>query len=165
LNGAPLGGDAGADTDAGFGDTRQRRAPPLLREGARILKRVLLAATVAAATSPSLAGAIDASTPCSVAIQAFDSDKHAGQVLAGAPSQQVLEVDNYIMKVMADLDCQYTDASKPGVWPNFSDEGKHATAASAVANWRLHPDRTIYQAADSVYRSVRDIHIQLGIIK
>ena len=130
-----------------------------------MLKRVLLAATVAAATSPSLAGAIDASTLCSVAVQAFDSDKHAGQVLAGAPSQQVLEVGNYIMKVMADLDRQYTDAGKPGVWPNFSDEGKHATAASAVANCRLHPDRTIYQAADSVYRSLRDIHTQLGIIK
>jgi hypothetical protein len=76
----------------------------------------------------------------------------------------VLEVSNYIMKVMADLDRQHTDGGKPGVWPNFSDEGKHATAR-AVANCRLHPDRTIYQAADSVYRSLRDVHTQLGIIK
>jgi hypothetical protein len=86
-----------------------------------MLKRTLLAATAAATINPSLAGAIDASTPCSVAVQAFDSDKHGGQVLAGAPSQQVLEVS--------------------------------------------HPDRTIYQAADSVYHSLRDIHTQLGIIK
>ena len=86
-----------------------------------MLKQALLAVTVAATISPSLAGAIDAGTPCAVAVQAFDSDKHAGQVLAGAPSQQVLEVS--------------------------------------------HPDRTIYQAADSVYRSLRDIHTQLGIIK
>jgi hypothetical protein len=112
-----------------------------------MLKQALLAVTVAATISPSLAGAIDAGTPCAVAVQAFDSDKHAGQVLAGAPSREVLEVGNYIMKVMEDLDRQHTDAGKPGVGPNFSDAGKHA---SAVANCRLHPDRTIYQAADSV---------------
>ena len=46
-----------------------------------------------------------------------------------------------------------------------SDAGKRAIAASAVANCRLHPSRTIREAADAVYRSVRDIHIQLGIVK
>jgi hypothetical protein len=137
-----------------------------------MLKRALLAASVVATISPSLADAIDASTPCSVAVQAFDSDRRADEVFAGAPSQQVLEVGNYIlkvmnyiMKVMADLDRQYTDGGKPGIWPNLSDEGKHATAVSAVANCRLHPDRTIYEAAAFIYRSVRDIHTQLGIIK
>jgi hypothetical protein len=48
---------------------------------------------------------------------------------------------------------------------NFSDAGKHAIAGSAVANCRLHPRRTIFEAADAVYRSVREIHIKLGIVK
>ena len=126
---------------------------------------LLLAALIAATISPSLADAIDASTPCSIAIQAFDSEKRAGEILAGAPSPQVLEVGDYIMKVIGELDRQYSDGGKPGIWSNFSEAGKHAIAASAVANCRLHPDRTIYKAADAVYRSVRDIHIQLGIVK
>jgi hypothetical protein len=46
-----------------------------------------------------------------------------------------------------------------------TDAGKHAIAGSAVANCRLHPRRTIQEAADAVYRTVRDIHIQLGIVK
>jgi hypothetical protein len=126
---------------------------------------LLLAALIAATISPSLADAIDASTPCSIAIQAFDSEKRAGEVLAGAPSPHVLEVGDYIMTVMEQLDRQYTDGGKPAVWSNFSTAGKHAIAASAVANCRLHPDGTIYKAADAVYQSVRDIHIQLGIVK
>jgi len=52
-----------------------------------------------------------------------------------------------------------------GIWANFSDAGKHAIAGSAVANCRLHPRRTIFEAADAVYRSVREIHIKLGIVK
>ena len=63
------------------------------------------------------------------------------------------------------LDRTYTDAGKPGVWSSFSEAGKRAIAASAVANCRLHPERTINQAAEAVYGSVRDIHIQLGIVK
>ncbi len=129
------------------------------------MERLVLAGILAAAISPSFADAIDASTPCSVAIQAFDSEKRAGEVLAGAPSPQVLEVGNYIMNVMEQLDHQNTDRGKPGIWSDFSDAGKRAIAASAVANCRLHPSRTIYEAADAVYRSVRDIHIQLGIVK
>jgi hypothetical protein len=35
---------------------------------------------------PSVAKAIDASSPCSVALQAFDSDKRAGEFLAGVLS-------------------------------------------------------------------------------
>jgi hypothetical protein len=127
--------------------------------------QLLLAALIAATTSPSLADAIDASTLCSFAIQVFDSEKRAGEVLVGAPSPHVLEVGDYIISVMEQLDRQYTEAGKPGVWSNFSDAGKHALAASAVANCRLHPDRTIYRAADAVYQSVRDIHMQLGIVK
>jgi hypothetical protein len=94
----------------------------------------------------------------------FDSEKSAGRVLAGAPLPQALEVGD-IMNVMEQLDHQYTDASKPGIGSNFSYAGKQAGAASAVANCRLHPDRTIYKAADAGYRSVRDIHIQLGMVK
>ena len=129
------------------------------------MKRLLLAGILAATITPSLADAIDASTPCSVAIQAFDSEKRAGEVLAGAPSPHVLEVGDYIMSMMEQLDRQYTDAGKLGVWSDFSDGGKHAIAASAVANCRVHPSRTIHEAADAVYRSMRDIHIQLGIVK
>jgi hypothetical protein len=129
-------------------------------------KTFLLIAAVAAGTvTPSSADPIDKNTPCSVAIQAFDSDKRAGQVLAGAPSAQVQEVGNYIMDVLAQLDRQFTDSGKEAVWSSFSDSGKRAIAASAVANCRLHPDRTINQAANAVYQSVRDMHIQLGIVK
>jgi hypothetical protein len=127
--------------------------------------QLLIAALSAATISPSPADAIDASTPCSIAIQAFDSEKRAGEVLAGAPSPQVLEVGDYIMNVIGELDRQYSDGGKPGIWSNFSEAGKHAIAASAVANCRLHPEQTIYKAADAVYRSVRDIHIQLRIVK
>ena len=129
------------------------------------MKRSYLAIIIAAATAPALAEPIDASTPCSVAIQAFGSAKRAGQVLAGVPSQEELEVGNYILNVMDQLDRKRTDAGEQGIWSNFSDAGKHAVAGSAVANCRLHPRRTIFDAADAVYRSMRDIHIKLGIVK
>ena len=129
------------------------------------MRRSLLAVIIAATAAPTLAEPIDATTPCSVAIQAFGSAKRAGEVLAGAPSQEVLEVGNYILNVMDQLDRQRTDAGEQGIWSNFSDAGKHAIAGSAVANCRLHPRRTIHEAADAVYRSVRDVHIQLGIVK
>ena len=115
----------------------------------------------------SLAGAAveDATTSCSFAIQAFDSEKRAGQVIAGAPSPHVQEVGNYIMQEMEQLDSQYMKNGKSSIWSDFSDQGKHAIAASAVANCRLHPERTIHDAAEAVYRSIRDVHLQLGIVK
>ena len=106
-----------------------------------------------------------ATTPCPVAIQAFDSEKRAGQVLAGAPSPHVQEVGDYIMSVMEQLDGPYMKDGKSGIWGDFSDQGKHAIAASAVANCRLHPERTIHDATEAVYHSIRDIHLQLGIVK
>ena len=129
------------------------------------MKRSLLAIIVVATTAPALGESIDASTPCSVAIHAFGSAKRAGEVLAGVPSQAELEVGNYILNVMDQLDRKRVDAGDQGIWSNFSDAGKHAIAGSAVANCRLHPSRTIFSAADAVYRSVRDIHIKLGIVK
>ena len=81
------------------------------------------------------------------------------------PSQGELEVGNYILTVMDQLDRKRMDAGDQGIWANFSDAGKHAIAGSAVANCRLHPRRTIFEAADAVYRSVREIHIKLGIVK
>jgi hypothetical protein len=129
------------------------------------MKRSLLAVIIAATAAPTLAEPIDATTPCSVAIHAFGSAKRAGEVLAGAPSQEVLEVGNYILNIMDQLDRQRTNAGEQGIWSNFSDAGKHAIAGSAVANCRLHPRQTIHEAADAVYRNVRDVHIQLGIVK
>jgi len=111
------------------------------------------------------ADTIDATTSCSFAIQAFDSEKRAGQVLAGAPSPHVQEVGDYIMSAMEQLDLQYMKDHKSGIWSDFSDQGKRAIAASAVANCRLHPERTIRDAAEAVYRSIRDVHLQLGIVK
>jgi hypothetical protein len=66
---------------------------------------------------------------------------------------------------MDQLDRQRINAGEQGIWSNFSDAGKHAIVGSAVANCRLHPRQTIDEAADAVYRSVRDVHIQLGIVK
>jgi hypothetical protein len=129
------------------------------------MKQSFLAFIIAATTAPVLAEPIDASTPCSVAIHAFGSAKRAGEVLAGVPSQKELEVGNYILNVMDQLDRKRMDAGDQGIWSNFSDAGKHAIAGSAVANCRLHPRRTIFEAADAVYRSVREIHIKLGIVK
>jgi hypothetical protein len=129
------------------------------------MKRTVLAAIVSATMSPAFAAGLDASTSCSVAVAAFDSTKRAGEVLAGVPSPREQEVGDYILGVMDQLDRKYTEAGKPGVWSNFSDAGKRAITASAVANCRLHPERTINQAAEAVYGSVRDIHIQLGIVK
>jgi hypothetical protein len=126
---------------------------------------VAVAANVAVAITPVFADTIDATSSCSVAIQAFDSEKRAGQVLAGAPSPRVEEVGNYIMGAMEQLDKQMMQDGKSGIWADFSDQGKHAIAASAVANCRLHPDRTIQDAAEVVYRSIRDVHLQLGIVK
>jgi hypothetical protein len=126
---------------------------------------LVLAGTFTLATTASLADTIDATTPCSVAIQAFDSEKRAGQVLAGAPSPHVQEVGDYIMGVIEQLDGQYIKDGKSGIWADFSDQGKHAIAASVVANCRLHPERTIHGAAEAVYRSIRDVHLQLGIVK
>lgn len=124
-----------------------------------------VAANVAVTITPLSADTIDATSLCSVAIQAFDSEKRAGQVLAGAPSPHVEEVGNYIMGAMEQLDKQMMQDGKSGIWADFSDQGKHAIAASAVANCRLHPERTIHDAAEAVYRSIRDVHLQLGIVK
>jgi hypothetical protein len=129
------------------------------------MKRTVLAIIVCTAMSPARAAALDASTSCAEAVQAFASTKRAGEVLAGVPSPREQEVGDYILGVMDRLDRTYTDAGKPGVWSSFSDAGKRAIAASTVANCRLHPERTINQAAEAVYGSVRDIHIQLGIVK
>jgi hypothetical protein len=126
---------------------------------------VLLTGIFAITATASFGDTIDATTPCSVAIQAFDSEKRAGQVLAGALSPHVQEVGDYIMGVIEQLDGQYMKDGKSGIWADFSDQGKHAIAASAVANCRLHPERTIHGAAEAVYRSVRDVHLQLGIVK
>ena len=126
---------------------------------------LVLPAIFAVAATASRADTIDATTPCPVAIQAFDSAKRAGQVLAGAPSPHVQEVGDYIMSVMEQLDSQYMKDGKSGIWADFSDQGKHAIAASAVANCRLHPERTIHDATEAVYRSIRDVHLQLGIVK
>lgn len=130
-----------------------------------MIKRSLLAVIVTVTISPSVAKAIDASSPCSVALQAFDLEKRAGEFLAGLPSPEVIEVGNYVMKEMDQLDRRFADSGKPGIWSDFSDPGKHAIAASTVANCRLHPSRTLHEAVEAVYRSVRDIHIQLGIVK
>ena len=129
------------------------------------MNRMLLAGIFVATISSSSAYSINASLQCSVATQAFDSGKRAGEILAGVPSPIVLKIGNYIMDVMDQIDRRYIEAGKPGIWSDFSDAGKHAIAASTVANCRLHPNRTIHEAADAVYRSVRDIHIQLGIVK
>ncbi len=125
----------------------------------------VLTGIFAITVTASFGDTIDATTPCSVAIQAFNSQKRAGQVLAGAPSPHVQEVGDYIMGVIEQLDGQYMKDGKSGIWADFSDQGKHAIAASAVANCRLHPERTIHGAAEAVYRSVRDVHLQLGIVK
>jgi hypothetical protein len=129
------------------------------------MKRSFLAIIIAVTTAPAFAEPIDASTPCSVAIHAFGSAKRAGEVLAGVPPREELEVGNYILTVMDQLDRKRTDAGDQGIWSNFSDSWKHAIAGSAEANCRLHPRRTIFEAADAVYRSVREIHIKLGIVK
>jgi hypothetical protein len=124
----------------------------------------IVPATIAmiVATAPCSADPIDSHTSCSVAVQAFNSAKRAGQVLAGAPSPEVLEVGNYILSIMEGLDRQHTDKGEPGVWSNLSDAARHAIAASAVGHCRLHPRLTINRAADAVYNSVRDIQILLG---
>ena len=98
-------------------------------------------------------------------LQVLESEKHTGQVLAGAPSPHVEEIGNYIMRVIEQVDNQVMQDGKSGIWADFSDQGKHAVAASAVANCRLHPERTIHDAAEAVYRSIRDVHLQLGIVK
>jgi hypothetical protein len=112
-----------------------------------------------------LAAPIDSKTSCSVAIQAFGSAKRAAETLAGVPSPEVVDVGKFIMTVMEQLDRRQTEKGKPGIWSNLSDQERHILAASAVANCRLHPRRTIYQAADFVYHSERDIQIQMGVAK
>ena len=126
---------------------------------------VTLVGILVLGSTSSFADKIDATTTCPVAIQVFDSEKRAGQVLAGAPSPHVEEIGNYIMRVMEQVDNQVMQDGKSGIWADFSDQGKHAVAASAVANCRLHPERTIHDAAEAVYRSIRDVHLQLGIVK
>jgi hypothetical protein len=132
-----------------------------------MIKRTFLAAAVAevVATAPCFAEPIDSKTSCSVPIRAFDSGKRAAETLAGVPSREVQEVGNFIMMVMERPDRRHTDKGEPGILPDLSDAGKHVLAASAVANCRLHPRRTIYNAADLVYHSERDIQIQMGVAK
>ena len=130
----------------------------------RHISAIVLVAVVVA-TASCFAEPVDSHTSCSVAIRAFDSGKRAGQVLAGAPSPEVLEVGNYIMNVMEQLDRGHTDKGDPGIWSNLSDAERHSVVGSAVANCRFHPRRTIYTAAGFVYREVRYIQIQLGVAK
>src|SRR5215475_7966003 len=117
-----------------------------------MIRRTLLAAiSTAAALAPCFAERLDSRTPCSVAVKAFNSAKRPGQVLAGAPSPEVVEVGNYILSIMEGLDRQHTDIGEPGAWSNLSDAARHAIAASAVGHCRLYPRLTINRAADAVY--------------
>jgi hypothetical protein len=128
-----------------------------------MIRRTLLAAiSTAVAIAPCFSEPLDSRTPCSAAVKAFNSAKRPGQVLAGAPSPEVLEVGNYILSVMEGLDRQHTDIGEPAVWSNLSDAARHAIAASAVGHCRLHPRLTVNRAADAVYNSVRDIQLLLG---
>ena len=94
------------------------------------MKRSLLAVIIAATAAPTLAEPIDATTPCSVAIHAFGSAKRAGEVLVGAPSQEVLEVGNYILNIMDQLDRQRINAGEQGIWSNFSRQCRILTSSS-----------------------------------
>src|SRR6478609_11083480 len=87
---------------------------------------VLLTGICAITATASFGDTIDATTPCSVAIQAFDSEKRAGQVLAGASSPHVEEVGNYVMGVLEQLDKKFMQDGKSGISADFSDQGKHA---------------------------------------
>jgi hypothetical protein len=125
-----------------------------------MIRRTLLAViSMAVAIAPCFAEPLDSRTPCSVAVKAFNSAKRPAQVLAGAPSPEVVEVGNYILSIMEGLDRQHTDIGEPGVWSNLSDAARHAIAASAVGHCRLHPRLTINRAADAVYNSVRDVQL------
>src|SRR5215831_15720062 len=98
-----------------------------------MIRRTLLAAiSTAVAIVPCFAEPLDSRTPCSVAVKAFNSAKRPGQVLAGAPSPEVVEVGNYILSIMERLDRQHTDLGEQGAWSNLSDAARHAIAASAV---------------------------------
>jgi hypothetical protein len=167
---AMLGGRLGKASDnCGSCDRMRRSAFAVCLDGATVedlLNLLVIAVGIFAMTITACpADTIDATTSCSVATQAFDSEKRAGQVLAGASSPHVGEVGDYIMDVMEQLDKQFLQDGKSGIWSDFSDKGKHAIAASTVANCRLHPERTIHDAAQAVYSSIRDIHLQLGIVK
>jgi hypothetical protein len=127
-----------------------------------ISRTLLTAISTAIAIAPCFAEPLNSRTSCSVAVRAFNSAKRPGQVLAGAPSPEVLEVGNYILNIMEELDRQHTDTGGPGVWSNLSDAARHAIAASAVGPCRLHPHLTINRAADAVYNSVHDMQLLLG---
>jgi len=128
-----------------------------------MIRRTLLAAiSTAVVIGPSFAEPLDSRTLCSVAVKAFNSAKRPGQVLAGAPSPEVVEVGNYILSIMEGLDRQHTGIGEPGVWPNLSDAARHAIAASAVGHCRLHLRLTINRAADAVCNNVRDVQLLLG---
>ncbi len=154
-----------ARTVLGGGRAMKRTSLPLRKLLIGFGEALVLAGIFALTITASFADTIDAKTSCSFAIQAFDSEKRAGQVLAGAASPHVQEVGDYIMGVMEQIDNQVMRDGKSGIWSDFSVQGKHAIAASAVANCRLHPERTIHDAAEAVYRSIRDVHLQLGIVK
>jgi hypothetical protein len=79
------------------------------------MMRSLLAVINAAIAAPTLAELIDATSPCSVAIQAFGSTKRAEEVLVEAPFQEVLEVGNYILNIMDQLDRQRINAGEQGI--------------------------------------------------
>ena len=127
-----------------------------------IWRTLLTAISTVIAIAPCFAEPLNSRTSCSVAVRAFNSAKRPGQVLAGAPSPEVLEVGNYILNIMEELDRQHTDTGGPEVWLNLSDAARHAIAASAVGHCRLHPHLTINRAADAVYNSVRDMQLLLG---
>jgi hypothetical protein len=145
----------------------QAKFADVFRGQTTMVKQTPLAAALAmlVGAAPCLATPINSKTSCSVAIQAFGSAKRAAETLAGVPSPQVTEVGGFIMTVMERLDRRQTEKGKPGIWSNLSDRERHILAASAVANCRLHPRRTIYQAADFVYHSERDIQIQMDLAK
>ena len=125
---------------------------------------LLLTGVFAVETTASFADTIDARTSCSVAIQAFDSEKRAGQVLAGAPSPHVQEVGDYIMSVMEQLDGQYMKDGKSGIWGYFSTRqachrGERCSQLSASSR---PDDPRCYRGGVS---QCPRVHLQLGIVK
>src|SRR5215470_1323445 len=104
-----------------------------------MIRRTLLAAiSTAAALAPCFAEPLDSRTPCSIAVKAFNSAKRPGQVLAGAPSPEVVEVGNYILSIMEGLDRQHTDIGEPvfGRKADIRKCGRDVRQCSAYYNSR-----------------------------
>lgn len=96
--------------------------------------------------------AIDDTTLCSTAVQAFDQNEKSS----------ISAIDAYVDKIMRQADNDHIVRGEPGIIRRFSRDGYASTRTVAVEFCRQQPSHTVKVEAADAYEGARGIKENLG---